>query len=152
MPNRSDVERVERDLLARSGALLSGDIGTFDDVFEHDRPRGRPTRAGHARRSAQLIVRRIVGHAPLNGLGASSRFAGFADSLATTLAELESGLVEPARSTATSDVSTPPTARSSTGSACGTATRCGGTPPIAWLSRSSRRGTASPSSPTGSRT
>ena len=34
VPNRSDVERVERDLLARSGALLGGSIGTFDDVFE----------------------------------------------------------------------------------------------------------------------
>ena len=33
VPNRSDVERVERDLLARSPALLGGSIGTFDDLF-----------------------------------------------------------------------------------------------------------------------
>ena len=33
VPNRSDVERIERDLLARAGALLAGSIGTFDDVF-----------------------------------------------------------------------------------------------------------------------
>jgi hypothetical protein len=31
--DRVDVERVERDLLVRAGALL-GSIGTFDDVFE----------------------------------------------------------------------------------------------------------------------
>jgi len=33
VPNRSDVDRVERDLLSRSPALLGGTIGTFDDVF-----------------------------------------------------------------------------------------------------------------------
>jgi len=95
VPNRSDVERVERDLLARSGALLGGSIGTFDDVFERI-VRGdsgeRPV-LPDAQRS--LLVRRIVGHAALNGLGRSARFAGFADSLATTFAELESGLLEP---------------------------------------------------------
>src|SRR5581483_2868763 len=34
VPNRSDVERVERDLLARRPGILGGFIGTFDDVFE----------------------------------------------------------------------------------------------------------------------
>ena len=34
VPNRSDVDRVERDLLARCGCLLGGSIGTFDDLFE----------------------------------------------------------------------------------------------------------------------
>ena len=33
VPTGSDVERVERDLLVRAGALLGGSIGTFDDVF-----------------------------------------------------------------------------------------------------------------------
>ena len=33
VPNRLDVERVERDLLRRRGALLGGRIGTFDDLF-----------------------------------------------------------------------------------------------------------------------
>ena len=32
VPNRADVERIERDLLRRRGALLAGSIGTFDDV------------------------------------------------------------------------------------------------------------------------
>ena len=34
VPNRADVERVERDLLRRRGALLGGNIGTFDDLFD----------------------------------------------------------------------------------------------------------------------
>src|SRR5215218_2792470 len=34
VPNRAEVDRVERDLLARSPALLGGSIGTFDDLFE----------------------------------------------------------------------------------------------------------------------
>ena len=33
VPNRSDVDRVERDLLARCGCLFAGAIGTFDDLF-----------------------------------------------------------------------------------------------------------------------
>src|SRR6266700_3331153 len=33
VPNRSDVDRIERDLLRRSPALMGGSIGTFDDVF-----------------------------------------------------------------------------------------------------------------------
>src|ERR687897_397510 len=33
VPNRSDVERVERDLLRRDPCLLGGWIGTFDDLF-----------------------------------------------------------------------------------------------------------------------
>ncbi|MGH3024188.1 MAG: hypothetical protein ACRDNI_11075, partial [Gaiellaceae bacterium] len=34
VPNRAEVDRVERDLLARRPALLGGAIGTFDDLFE----------------------------------------------------------------------------------------------------------------------
>jgi ATP-dependent helicase/DNAse subunit B len=95
VPNRSDVERVERDLLARTGALLGGSIGTFDDVFAgiaHGDEAARPVLPDAVR---SLVVRRIVGHAALNGLGRSARFAGFAESLATTFAELESGLLAP---------------------------------------------------------
>src|SRR5437763_11542264 len=33
VPNRPDVERVERELLQQAGALLGGEIGTFDDLF-----------------------------------------------------------------------------------------------------------------------
>src|SRR2546423_10952583 len=33
VPGGADVERVERELLALTGALLAGSIGTFDDLF-----------------------------------------------------------------------------------------------------------------------
>src|SRR6266536_3313219 len=96
VPNRSDVDRVERELLASCGALLGGQIGTFDDLFRRlarDGGEHRPV-ATDAQRA--LIVRRALSHARLNGWTRSSRFAGFADALSSTLGELESGLVEPA--------------------------------------------------------
>ena len=61
VPNASDVDRVERDLLARCGCLFSGSIGTFDDLFarlaagdpgaapRRDRRAARPGRATRAR-------------------------------------------------------------------------------------------------------
>jgi ATP-dependent helicase/DNAse subunit B len=95
VPNRADVDRVERDLLARRPALLSGSIGTFDDLFErlaYDDGEGRPV-AGAAQRA--LLVRRAVAATSLNGLGRSAGFAGFVETLAVALAELESGLLDP---------------------------------------------------------
>src|ERR1700704_1394722 len=60
VPNRPDVDRVERDLLRRCGCLLGGSIGTFDDLFERlagaDSAR-RPV-ATDAQRA--LIARRAV--------------------------------------------------------------------------------------------
>ncbi len=96
VPNRADVDRVERDLLERSGALLGGEIGTFDDLFQ------RIARANGAHRplltDAQraLVVRSVVARARLDQLGPSARFAGFGDTLSVAVSELESGLVEPA--------------------------------------------------------
>src|SRR5437868_7814118 len=95
VPNRSDVDRVERELLASCGALLGGQIGTFDDLFRRlarDGGEHRPV-ATDAQRA--LIVRRALARARLNGWTRSARFAGFADALSSTLGELESGLVEP---------------------------------------------------------
>jgi ATP-dependent helicase/DNAse subunit B len=93
VPNRPDVERVERDLLTRTGALFGGSIGTFDDLFE---------RIAGARRSLSdeqraLLIADVIGDVSLNGLGRSARFAGFADELGRQIAELESGLVDPSR-------------------------------------------------------
>ena len=95
VPNRSDVERVERDLLGRAGALLGGSIGTFDDLFERIAGGSGARRPviGEAQRS--LLLRRAVAASPLEELGRSARFAGFADALGTTVAELESGLLDP---------------------------------------------------------
>ena len=94
VPNRGEVERVERDLLTRVPALLGGWLGTFDGLS-----------ARIARRSASetlltplqrsLVVRRVAAQASLEELGASARFAGFGDALGDALAELESALVEP---------------------------------------------------------
>src|SRR2546421_7758540 len=96
VPNRSDVDSVERQLLAATGALMAGEIGTFDDLF------GRLARAGGEHRpvatDAQrtLIVRGVIARGRLNGWTRSARSSGFADALSATLGELESGLVEPA--------------------------------------------------------
>jgi ATP-dependent helicase/DNAse subunit B len=95
VPNAADVERIERDLLRRAGALLHGSIGTFDDLF-----RTLASSSGDARpvvgdTQRALVVARALARTSLNGLGRSARFAGFADALLAALAELESGLVGP---------------------------------------------------------
>ena len=95
VPNRPDVDRVERDLLRRVPALLAGSIGTFDDFFERI-ARGDPERRPVATDAQRLLlVRRAIAATRLDGLGRSARFAGFADSLLSALGELESGLLDP---------------------------------------------------------
>jgi ATP-dependent helicase/DNAse subunit B len=94
VPNRSDVDRVERDLLRRCGCLFGGAIGTFDDLFERiaaGDPDRRPV-ANDVQRA--LIARRVVAD-HLQGLSRSARFRGYADALLATLSELESGLLDP---------------------------------------------------------
>ncbi|HEY7197820.1 MAG TPA: PD-(D/E)XK nuclease family protein [Gaiellaceae bacterium] len=100
VPNRGDVERVERELLARSGGLLGGQIGTFDDLFDRilfaagaevqaeRRPPLGPVQRG-------LLLERVVSGASLNGLGRSARFPGFADALAEAISDLEAALIDP---------------------------------------------------------
>ena len=98
VPNRAEVDRVERDLLARvPGAARAVEIGTFDDLFRTIARGG----AGGAGESPPTPSGRSSsgGRSPgasLNGLGPSSRFAGFADALLGAISELESGLVDPA--------------------------------------------------------
>jgi hypothetical protein len=95
VPNASDVDRVERDLLARCGCLFSGTIGTFDDLFRRlarDDPAARRVLSDAER---ALIVRRLLRTAPLNGLARSAATGGFADTLLQTLGELEQGLLDP---------------------------------------------------------
>jgi ATP-dependent helicase/DNAse subunit B len=93
VPNRSDVERVERELVRRRGGLLAGTVGTFDTLFEalaHGDGGGRRL-LGDAERA--VLVRRVVDGGPTV---AGARFAGFADALARALAELDSALLDPA--------------------------------------------------------
>src|SRR3954462_14763465 len=74
VPNRSDVERVERDLLELQPALLAGSIGTFDDLFARiARSGGTAARPVASEAQRTLIVRRaLAGPAP-KGLGPAPR-------------------------------------------------------------------------------
>jgi ATP-dependent helicase/nuclease subunit B len=97
VPNRSDVDRVERDLLRRQSALLGGKIGTFDDLFgelARGDPEWRP-QASDVQRA--VAVRRAVAATALGPLAGSARTSGFAESLAAALGELDSALIPPER-------------------------------------------------------
>ncbi|HYY64482.1 MAG TPA: PD-(D/E)XK nuclease family protein [Gaiellaceae bacterium] len=97
VPNRSDVDRVERELLSTFGALMAGEIGTFDDLFERLAREGGEHLPIATDAQRTLIIRTVIAgpEARLNGWARSARFSGFADALAATLGELESGLVDP---------------------------------------------------------
>ncbi len=95
VPNRSDVEARERELLALQPALLGGSIVTFDDLFARIARRGGEARPVATDVQRALIVRRALAGRSLNGLGRSARFGGFADALLTAIGELESGLLDP---------------------------------------------------------
>ena len=91
VPNRADVERLERELVERCGGLLAGTVGTFDSLFEHlaqaDAARRRVL--GDAERT--LVLRRVAeGRSPSVG-----RFSGYADALGRTIADLDGALVDP---------------------------------------------------------
>jgi ATP-dependent helicase/DNAse subunit B len=95
VPNRSDVEAVERELLALQPALLGGSIGTFDDLFKQIARGGAEARPVATEAQRALVVRRALSGRSLNGLGRSARFGGFADALLGAVGELESGLLDP---------------------------------------------------------
>ena len=95
VPNRADVDRVERELVAKRPALLGGSIGTFDDVFERAAEGSRDARRRLGRAERALLVRRVVGGADLGGYSRSAAHPGFADSLERALDELEEGLLAP---------------------------------------------------------
>ena len=98
VPNRSDVDRVERDLLDRCGCLLGGSIGTFDDLFERVSAPHLERRPVVSQAQRVLVARRAVDEVMREGglaLSRSAKFAGFVDTLLTTLSELESGLLDP---------------------------------------------------------
>ncbi len=93
VPNRSDVDRVERDLLARCGCLFDGAIGTFDDLFSRLAGSDRRPVVSDAQRL--LLARKALAGVSLNGLERSAHTRGFADALVQALGELESGLLDP---------------------------------------------------------
>ena len=95
VPNRVDVDRIERDLVQRRPALLAGTVGTFDDLFRH-LARVDPYGGGIASEIQRTFAaRRAIAKVDLDSLGMSAATAGFADTLLQTITELESALVEP---------------------------------------------------------
>ena len=93
VPNRVDVDRVERELAGRGGAVLAGTVGTFDTLFAFLAGGPAPRVLGDAERD--VVLRHIVRAAGPEAFGPSSRFAGFADSLAGALTEIEGSLLDP---------------------------------------------------------
>lgn len=97
VPSRADVDRVERDLIARHGAVLQGRVATFDALFEHVArgDDGGRRLLGDAER--MLLLRRVLQRRELDDFARSGRFAGFAEVLLATLDEMEAGLADPSR-------------------------------------------------------
>src|SRR5438876_11702794 len=97
VPNRPDVDQVERELSELQPALLGGTIGTFDDLFTRiARESATPRRVVSDSQRALLVRRAVsVARAGMNGFGRSARFGGFADALLSCIGELESGLLDP---------------------------------------------------------
>src|SRR4029079_9205161 len=91
VPQRADVERVERELLGRQRGLLAGTIGTFDTLFEHlARGEGPSPRLGcDAERGA--LVRNNASEPGTEG----ARCADSADAVGRALTELDGALLEP---------------------------------------------------------
>ena len=88
VPNRADVEALERELLRDRGVLLGGSVITFDDLFEEVLGRCRELRPVASDVQRRLLMVRVVGEAPLSVLAPSARFPGFVDALLGLAGEL----------------------------------------------------------------
>lgn len=97
VPNRGEVERVERDLIRRRTALLSGRVGTFDDLFEHIASGAGETAPVASEAQRALAARRVIATVELERLGRSAATSGFVDALLAALGEVGSALIEPER-------------------------------------------------------
>ena len=98
VPNRVDVERVERELARRAAARCSPARSARSTRSSRTSRGSEPGAARDRRRRARrLLVRHVVGAARLDALGPSARFAGFTDALAGALTEIEAGLLDPER-------------------------------------------------------
>src|ERR671922_2398557 len=75
VPNRPDVDRAERELLGRAGALVRGSIGTFDDLFRRIAQGNGAHRNVVTEAQRMLVLRRVVAR---HGGGGSAAFGGFA--------------------------------------------------------------------------
>lgn len=95
VPNRREIERIERDLLRRVPVLTGGAVGTFDDLFERIASGAAIARPVLSRLERALLIGRVVSRARLTTLDRSARFPGFAEALGDAIAELDAALVEP---------------------------------------------------------
>jgi ATP-dependent helicase/DNAse subunit B len=95
VPNRLDVEALERELVRRRGVLAGGRIGTFDDLFEEVLGRCRELRPVVGEVQRRLLLAAAVAATPLEALAASARFAGFADAVGALADELAAEMAEP---------------------------------------------------------
>ena len=87
VPNRPEALRVGRDLVADGTTVVGGWVATFDDLFATIAHGNGAHRRVLTDTQRALLMRRLARDA--------SRFAGYADTLGATIAELEAGLVEP---------------------------------------------------------
>jgi ATP-dependent helicase/nuclease subunit B len=95
VPNRTDVEAVERELVRRRGVLVGGRIGTFDDLFEEVLGRCRELRPLVGEVQRRLLLAAVVADTPLEALQASARFSGFEDAVGALADELAAAMAEP---------------------------------------------------------
>src|SRR6478752_727524 len=91
VPNRPDVEAVERELVSRRGVLVGGRVGTFEDLLGRCRE-ARPLVGDVQRR---LLLADVVSGTPLQALAASARFSGFEDAVGALADELSAAMAEP---------------------------------------------------------
>jgi ATP-dependent helicase/nuclease subunit B len=87
VPNRPEALRVGRDLVADGSTVVGGWVATFDDVFASIARSNGDHRPVLTEGQRGLLLRRLARKA--------SRFAGYAETLGATIAELEAGLAEP---------------------------------------------------------
>jgi ATP-dependent helicase/DNAse subunit B len=87
VPNRPEALRVGRDLVTGGNTVVGGWVATFDDLFSSIAHGNGDRRRVLTDSQRALLLRRLARDA--------SRFAGYADTLGATIAELEAGLVEP---------------------------------------------------------
>jgi ATP-dependent helicase/DNAse subunit B len=95
VPNRAEVERIERDLLSRSPCLLGGWIGTFDDLFDRVMRTAPSPRTVLCPAQRRLLVARVAASTELQAFSRSAGFPGFVDELGDVFGELAGALVQP---------------------------------------------------------
>src|SRR5215210_9139366 len=66
VPNRPDVDRLERELLRRTPALVGGSLGTFADLFERLARGDRASRPVLRPAQRALAVRNALARVQLN--------------------------------------------------------------------------------------